>query len=365
MKVTYCAIVICTVLALVIWTVLEIAAGVLDSTADRTTVMSSTPRVTSAPSASVPVSEYWWGWNPESIDKPPLLPEWPWYDNTGLWRAEDREALRLHEGDFQTSTDGEVIDRINITGDLIVRNENVTVKRSWLHGGVQNETDSPVRIIYCDIGDGRVGDYKSNGNKGVVHVFRSNLFGLTDAFQTTASSGSFVVQDNFVHDLRYATDPSVPSGGGHNDGVKAESKFPTTILIRHNTFWSWTMNNMTEQETATRSSGPNWTDNGDPLTSTGNTARDGKPENGLQNSGVMIAPNQPMLKAYIDNNLFRGHVYFYVNVQGGYVEVTNNKFATDEQVADRAIIAGRKNISVWSKNTEYQSGEQLAGNEKE
>ena len=130
------------------------------------------------------------------------------------------------------------------------------VKRSWLHGRVINSTDSPVRIIYCDLGDGRVGDYSQNAIKGVAHVYHSNFFGVADGVQTTPSRGEFILQDNFLHDFRYSHAARTPKWNQHNDGFKADSKFEHSVVIRHNTFWSWTMNNMTEQETATRSSGP-------------------------------------------------------------------------------------------------------------
>jgi hypothetical protein len=296
----------------------------------------------------------WWGWDPESTDLPPLLPEFPWHDNTGVWRAEDRDSLRLHDGDFTTTSDGQVIDLMNITGGMLIKHDNVTVKRSWVHGRIENVSKTPVRVIHCDMGDGKAGDYKSNGTKGVVHVYRSNLFGLTDGVQTRPATGLFIFQDNFVHDLRYATDPTVASGGGHNDGFKGDTD-DVIARIKHNTFWSWTMNNMTEQETATRSSGPNWTENGGPLTSTGNMARDGKPENGLQNAAVMLA-DRPSLQAYIDSNLFRGHTYYHININGGSVEVTNNMFSLDENVAGRRIVAGGSEIKVWSGNTNYATG---------
>jgi hypothetical protein len=318
----------------------------------------NSPTVSGSPVSAVPVGDDWWGWNPESADEPPLLPELPWHTNTGLWRAEDRDTLTVHDGDFTTTSDGQVIDRLDITGKLYVNHENVVVKRSWLRDRIENSTDSPVRVIHCDIGDGKVGNYTSNGAKGVVQIYRSNVFGVSDGVQTTPSRGAFVLQDSFLHDYRYASDPRTPGGNVHNDGFKADSKFETTISIKHNTFWSWTMNNMTEEETATRSSGPNWTDHGDPLSSTGNTARDGTPENGLQNSAVMIA-DQPVVKVYIDGNLFRGHTYAHINVQAGYVEVTNNMFAEDEHVRGRPLVSGRESIAVWSNNTNYETGEQI------
>jgi hypothetical protein len=301
----------------------------------------------------------WWGWDPESIDVPPLLPELPWHDNTGLWRVEDREALRRWEGDFVTSRDGQVIDRVLVTGKVIVRHEDVVIKRSWLQGTVVNETKSETGaplVIHCDMGHGEAGDFKRNGTKAAVHVYRSNLFGLTDGAQTTPARGPVVFQNNFVHDLRYATDPTVNSGGGHNDGFKTDSKFDVEVDVIGNTFWSWTINNMTEKETATRSSGPNWTDNGDPLTSTGNTARDGTPANGLQNAGVMIAPEPVTIR--VKGNLFRGHTYYQLNVQtDGFVEVTDNLFAVDEHVPDRAVVSGWSNIDVWERNADYATGE--------
>lgn len=311
------------------------------------------------PAVPAEPAEPWWGWDPESTETPPLLPELPWHHNTGLWRAEDRDALELHDGDFTTSEDGQVIDRKLITGDVFVQHEDVVIKRSWLHGTVVNETKSKTgapRVIHCDMGHGEAGDFKENGTKGAVHVYRSNLYGLTDGVQTTPARGTVVFQNNFVHDLRYATDPSVNSGGGHNDGFKTDSKFDIDVSVIGNTFWSWTMNNMTEKETATRSSGPNWTDNGDPITSTGNMARDGQPENGLQNAGVMIAYQPVTIRVH--GNLFRGHTYYQLNVRtDGYVEVKDNLFAEDEHVADRAIVAGWSNIDVWEGNVNYKTGE--------
>ncbi|MFP5345477.1 MAG: hypothetical protein ACLGIA_00385 [Actinomycetes bacterium] len=309
-----------------------------------------------APVVDPAEAEDWWGWNAESIDEPPLLPDLPWHDNTGVWRAEDRELLQRHEGDFRTTSDGQVIDRVDITGKLLVVHRNVTVKRSWVHGRVVNSTPSAVRIIHCDLGSGEAGDYTGNAVKGLAQIYRANIFGVSDGVQTTPSLGAFVLQDSFLHDFRYASDPRTPKGNVHNDGFKADSKLEHTVLIKHNTFWAWTINNITEQETATRSSGPNWTDDGGPLESTGNTARDGRPENGLQNSGVMVA-GEAAVKVYIDGNLFRGHAYSYINAQGGYVEVTNNRFASDEHVRGRKLLGGE--VDVWSGNTDFRTGAEL------
>lgn len=301
----------------------------------------------------------WWGWDPNSTNIPPLLPVLPWHNNTGVWRAEDRAALTVYSGSFTTSSNNQVIDRMEITGDLNVNNTGVIVKRSWVHGRIVNNTSSPVTAIHIDLGDGKAGDYMHNGTKGDIHIYRSNIYGVTDGVMTTPGH-DFVLQDNFIHDLRYAHDSGQPGGNTHNDGFQVNSTGVTGI-VKHNTFWLWSMNNMTEKETATRDSGPNWTDKGDPLTSTGYSGGDGTPENGLVNSGIMVGASttyNPTLK--IDSNLFRGHVYYYLNIQNGYIEVTNNLFAQDEYVSGRSIVAGRANIDVWSNNKNYKTSALIA-----
>jgi hypothetical protein len=288
---------------------------------------------------------------------PPLLPSLPWSNNTGLWRSEDRAALSTVNGDFTTTKDGQVVDLMHVTGNLIVNNINVVVKRSWVEGRIYNEVSSPVRVIYCDLGKGNPGDVSGTaGTRGTVQVYRSDIFGTVDGIMSAPAQGHVVLQDSFIHDLNYAQDPNQPGGNTHNDGFQVNSS-NLTIEIRHNTFYMWSMNNYSAHDTATRASGPRWTDKGGPLSSVGDTSRVASGDHGLTNAGIMVqSVNTPNPNMVVDGNLFRGDAYTYLNIQNGYVQVTNNLFAQDENVAGRNIVSGRTNIDVWSGNRDYKTG---------
>jgi 3-phytase len=318
----------------------------------------SAPAPAPAPSEPAPAPSSdgtWWGWNPSSTSVPPLLPTLPFHNNTGLFRAEDRAALVTHNGDFTTSAQNQVIDRKNITGKLIVKHSGVVIKRSWVHGTIENATAYPVRAIHIDLGDGKAGNYKGNGAKGSIHLYRSNVFGVTDGVMTTPGKDT-VMQDNFVHDLRFASDSTQSSGKTHNDGFQVNTVGTAKAVIKHNTFFMWSMNNHSEKETATRSSGPNWTDGGSALASKGYSGGSGKPEDGLVNAGIMIGYKQTGLTATIDGNLFRGHTYYDLNIAAGNITVTNNVLSTKENVAGRKDVAGRSNIKTWSNNKSLETG---------
>jgi hypothetical protein len=80
-------------------------------------------------------------------------------------------------------------------------------------------------------------------------------------------------------------------------------------------------------------------------------------DHGLTNAGIMVqSVNTPNPNMVVDGNLFRGDAYTYLNIQNGYVQVTNNLFAQDENVAGRNIVSGRTNIDVWSGNRDYKTG---------
>ncbi|MFP5347468.1 MAG: hypothetical protein ACLGIA_10620, partial [Actinomycetes bacterium] len=146
-----------------------------------------------------------------------------------------------------------------------------------------------------------------------------------------------------------ASDSGQPGGNTHNDGFQVNTT-GVKAVIKHNTFWMWGMDNYTGKQTATRSSGPNWTDKGSPQTSTG-LGGTGKPADGLINSAIMVgsgtAWNPDLL---IEGNLFRGHTYADINVQNGNIRVINNIFSQSENVKGRGDIAGRANIKTFTGN---------------
>jgi len=310
-------------------------------------------------------AEPWWGWNPDTWDDPPLLPALPYWNNTGLWRAEDRVGLTPY-GDFTTSRTNQLVDRAHIRGNLDVKHAGFKIKRSLIEGTVRNYTTSPYTLIHCD--HGRAGSTPGKGNacRGNGRVLRCNGFGFLDYMMTNPGGGDFLPQDNFIHDMRYQPDSGQSGGYSHNDHFQINST-GVRATLRHNTFLCWTIDNFSSgaREACTRDSGVHWRDtNGTALGVAGvNTSRSANVRHGLMTSGALMGSGSTFnpISWVVDGNLWRGLAYSYIICGGpvGRFEIVNNLFAEDENVSGRKIVGGKRGraeVDLWTNNRNYKTG---------
>jgi len=152
---------------------------------------------------------------------------WPGPGNTG-WQP---TGVTLTLGGSMTiTTPGTVIDSRDISGNIYISANNVTIKRSRVRGSAfaliqVKDGISGARIEDCELdGRGTAGGTNSMGVIGPATVLRSNIYGVENGF--TPLSGSSL-QDSYIHDL------GAP-GSPHYDNIQIDGG-TSNISIIHNT----------------------------------------------------------------------------------------------------------------------------------
>lgn len=180
-----------------------------------TTVTAPPVTVTPTPSASPTTSA--------SPTQPPT--GFPSADNTGVPAG---VTLTTYTGPLTINQAGTVIDGKKITGCVVIKANNVTIKNSLLqtNGCFFNvlsdngNTGLLLQDVEIDGQGNTTGDSAVNG--GGYTCLRCDIHGTSDGFK--AGTG-VIIQDSWIHDL--AQGP-----GGHNDGV--QSLGTTSLKIIHN-----------------------------------------------------------------------------------------------------------------------------------
>lgn len=153
-----------------------------------------------------------------------------------------RTALKPYNisgADLIITTDGTILDGLDIYGDIKVRAKNVTIKNSRLHGGnhiprsntgivdatsaavvnlvVQDSTLIPDHPSYYR--DGIVGhDYTAKRN----HIQRTNDgLGIFNRPNGPAAA-NVTAEGNYIHSLTYFSYDPAHTDGTHNDGIQVQ-----------------------------------------------------------------------------------------------------------------------------------------------
>lgn len=162
-------------------------------------------------------------------DLPPRAASFPDATNTGI--PAGTTLTNSAGGTF--STPGSVLDALNITGQVVIAANNITLKRSRIRdGGVFtivkiNDGVTGTIIEDCEIdGLGLSGTGGSFGIEGSATIRRCNIFGVENALVPTSGS---VITDNYVHDL------ASPGEDPHYDCIQMDGGNHDNISIEHNT----------------------------------------------------------------------------------------------------------------------------------
>jgi hypothetical protein len=148
-------------------------------------------------------------------NNPPTPPAWPTPATTGFRGAGVSEASLTPSGSITTSTDGQVIDRMDITGGITVRHNNVTIRNSRINYtgdyGVRVETVNGVCpqgtvIQYVEIDGTNAAEYHSPGYDGGCGYSFDHVY-LHDAGRAIHLYGSSVVTNSYLVNDTYG-----PSG---------------------------------------------------------------------------------------------------------------------------------------------------------
>lgn len=133
-------------------------------------------------------------------------------------------------GSLVLGSAGQVVDGLDISGDIRVNASNVTIKNSRIRstGSFAIRIKSGLTgVVVQDvdiIGSGQSGTSNSNGVWGPGNVYRADISGFENPLVPESNS---VLQDNYVHDLN-------APGAPHYDGVQIDGGV-SNVLIRHNT----------------------------------------------------------------------------------------------------------------------------------
>ncbi len=142
-------------------------------------------------------------------------------------------ALTMVDGDYRTTRDGEVIDRLEITGRLYVDHDNVKVKCTHVRGMTTN-MGVDLKVWLSTLGDPAGVDEGSALKWSDYTLRRVDIMGTYDGLK---AEGNVDVRDSYIHDLFRTEDPRQVSGMTHNDGVQIGKG--SNMVFKHNTFLSW------------------------------------------------------------------------------------------------------------------------------
>lgn len=194
-----------------------------------TTTVTATPTTTQPTATTAPPTTTT---APPTTTTPPVTTTtttpsaWPDASNTGVPAG---TTLTPRSGGSIT-TAGTVIDGANITGNIRISADNVTIRNSkitasayWVVVVDDDATGARLENVEID-GRGDAGTDGSNGIYGTATVIKANIHGVENGFQP--SSGS-VIRDSWVHGL------DAP-GSPHIDGIQIDGS-RSNILIEHNT----------------------------------------------------------------------------------------------------------------------------------
>lgn len=185
-----------------------------------TATATPTPRPTSTPALPPPAAG---GSNPTPT--PPSVPappkgEWPGPQNTGVPVGTALTAV----GGMRVTTPNQVLDSLDISGQVVIDAPGVVIKNSRIHG-----TASDAYGVYVVTGSVTVTDSEIFGFANAIAftdwtAIRVNIHGTT---QDGAKLGdNTLLQDSWIHDL-------TPEAGAHSDGAQLQDG-AVNVAVKHN-----------------------------------------------------------------------------------------------------------------------------------
>ena len=163
------------------------------------------------------------GVRPSDSPNPPSIPAptratgaWPTEATTGVPAG---VTLKKYTGSLTISTAGTVLDGYDITGTILIRASDVTIKNSRIQGRVDtgdaNEFHRTLleRIEVIGPYDGDSAGYSAVGHSGFT-CDGCNVRGWANGFSLV---DDVTIKNSWVHDIIVHGDPA--NGGSHNQGI--------------------------------------------------------------------------------------------------------------------------------------------------
>lgn len=156
----------------------------------------------------------------------PIPAGFPNETNTGIAGAGVSPSQLTQSGSITVTTDGTVLEMLDVSGSITVKANNVIIRKCRITGGIYgircSNGNTGLLVEDCTLVKSSPGG--SAGFYGWNFTMRRCVIGnYVDAMKCASNS---TVEDSLLHDLAYLS-------GTHNDGVQCRSG--SNIVFRHNT----------------------------------------------------------------------------------------------------------------------------------
>lgn len=171
---------------------------------------------------------------------PPMPPVEPGAGNTGVPAG---TPLTVHQGDLTVTTDGTVIDAMDIRGYVYVKANRVTITRSLIRGGSDVNTSHALVANWWGNTGLLVQDSTLKADVTSLHLdgisgggYTARRLNVSAVVDTAKVIGSNVtIENSWMHGTAYSDrDPNQSDGKTHDDNVQIEGG--SNIVIRGNLF---------------------------------------------------------------------------------------------------------------------------------
>lgn len=136
-------------------------------------------------------------------------------------------TVLTNSGSITVTTAGTVIDKKNISGQVIIRANNVTIRNSRITSGdyypIDNNNGNTGLLVEDTEIKGTNSNVTSLMSFANYTARRVNIYGGADGFK---ADSNVLIEDSYIHDLAV-------SAGSHNDGIQTTGG--SNVTVRHTT----------------------------------------------------------------------------------------------------------------------------------
>ena len=149
---------------------------------------------------------------------------------TGTPGPSNRNIL-VNSGPITITTDGAVVQNINVTGQITVAANNVTIRNFRANNIYKNPGKVGLLMEYGDIH----GEQNDSADGVVWSDYTARYLNVYNIFDAFKAHGNVLIENCWVHDLKFKTGPAAGAGGyTHNDGVQVSSG--NNVTVRNSIF---------------------------------------------------------------------------------------------------------------------------------
>lgn len=146
-------------------------------------------------------------------------------------------TLTLRTGYLETTSNGQIIQDMDIRGGIVVRHTGVLIRRcrlrdTWTHG----HPESAAAAVWvpsgssCTIEDSELDGTSVQAGYAAVHIanFTARRCNIHHWGEGLSPQGNCLIEDNYIHSFQ-----NFVAQGAHQDGIQIE--YGDNVIIRHNT----------------------------------------------------------------------------------------------------------------------------------